>query len=101
MRLALDARDMSKRSAEGAVPASWYAAARLAAKARDPSWSQRRVAKELDLAVTTVSGREAGRIPVHREAWEAILAVLGLPRDWRPADDPPPDPRDQGETGKL
>lgn len=47
----------------------------------------------------TVSRWERGQIS--ELTWRGVLATLGLPLEWRPADDPPPDPRDQGEAGKL
>lgn len=43
------------------------------------------LAARLEVTPETVSRWRLGRLTLSRSRWVAILAVLGLPLDWRPA----------------
>lgn len=56
-----------------------------AALAACPAQTAAGLAEVLGVDVTTVSRWRRGLRPLSRPHWLAILAVLGLPLDWRPA----------------
>ncbi|MBI1949348.1 MAG: helix-turn-helix transcriptional regulator [Deltaproteobacteria bacterium] len=43
------------------------------------------LAARLDVTPETVSRWRLGKLTLSRSRWVAVLAVLGLPLDWRPA----------------
>ena len=62
------------------IPARWLDAA-FAAR---PDSTATDVAAALDVDVTTISRWRRGQLPLGRGRWVSVLAVLGLPLDWRP-----------------
>src|SRR5688500_11315781 len=72
--------------AVGSVPKEEIVAPRLleAALARDGAPTAADLAERIGVDVGTMSRWRRGVVPLSRARWLAIVAVLGLPIDWKP-----------------
>jgi hypothetical protein len=78
-------RGMPKKTSErGEVPRPWYAAAVRHASTHGRTVNQGDLAALLGRTPQIISMRMNGHLPIGLEAWIALLAILGLPLDWKP-----------------